>query len=163
IITKMYAGGPTQDENFVAAGWNAQPPQQAMYTNVVAHTCRSCHATNSFPSIRFDQASQMIDTRLGTIESRVCVQHVIPHARRTHELFWTSVGPHMPAQLQVFGDTYKSGANGWQGDLCGQFTPGGPTPASVYTTTIQPIFNANCTVCHNGGSPPAGLNLSASS
>src|SRR5262249_2674493 len=61
IITKMYAGGPPQDENFVAAGWNAQPPQQAMYTNVVAHTCRSCHATNSLPSIRFDQTSQMND------------------------------------------------------------------------------------------------------
>jgi cytochrome c5 len=162
IITKMYAGGPTQDENFVATGWNAQPPQQAMYTNVVAHTCRSCHATNSFPAIRFDQASQMIDTRLGTIESRVCVQHVMPHSKRTHELFWTSVGPHMPAQLQVFGDTYKSGLNGWDGTLCGHFTPGGPTPASVYTTTVQPIFNTNCTVCHNGGSPPAGLNLSAS-
>lgn len=37
----------------------------------------------------------------------------------------------------------------------------GPPPVSIYTSTIQPIFNARCTSCHSGSSPPQGLNLSA--
>jgi hypothetical protein len=37
----------------------------------------------------------------------------------------------------------------------------GPPPVSIYTSKIQPIFNAKCTTCHSGGAPPQGLNLSA--
>jgi hypothetical protein len=37
----------------------------------------------------------------------------------------------------------------------------GPPPVSTYNSTIQPIFNAKCTSCHSGGSPPQGLNLTA--
>ena len=139
----------------------APAAKQVMYRDVVARSCRTCHSTNTFPAIRFDLSSQFID-RLGSIEARVCVQHVMPHAKRTHELFWTSVGPHMPAQLQVFGDTFGNALNGWQGTQCGSFTAGGATPPSPYAP-IQAIWDANCTACHIGGSPPAGLNLSAAS
>jgi hypothetical protein len=122
-----------------------------------------CHASITVdPSLRFDQAGQAI-SRLGQIESRVCAQHVMPHAKVTHDIFWKSVGPHMPAQLQVFGDNYGSGSNGWQGNVCGDFTPGGATPVTFYESSIQPIWNAECTACHVGGSPPAGLNLATNS
>jgi hypothetical protein len=35
----------------------------------------------------------------------------------------------------------------------------GPPPVNLYTSTIQPIFNAKCTVCHAGASAPQGLKL----
>jgi mono/diheme cytochrome c family protein len=160
IISRMYQGGPTQDENFAVAGWESEEAKKAMYRNVIARACRTCHATNYFPDRRFDEAGQVID-RLGQVENLVCAQHVMPHAKRTYDLFWTSIGPHMPAQLQAFGDTYKSGSNGWDGKLCGQFTAGGVTPPSQYTQTVQPIFDAECVACHITGNPPAGLNLQA--
>jgi mono/diheme cytochrome c family protein len=37
----------------------------------------------------------------------------------------------------------------------------GPPPVSIYTSKIQPIFDAKCIACHSGGSPPQGLNLSS--
>jgi hypothetical protein len=37
--------------------------------------------------------------------------------------------------------------------------PGGPPPANLYTSTIQPIFNAKCTACHAGASAPQGMDL----
>jgi hypothetical protein len=161
VITKMYANGPNQDENFAVPGWDAQAVPRNMYKDVVARTCRTCHIANSFAPLKFDQSTQMTDTLLGGVEVRVCSQYVMPHAKVPHDLFWGSFGPSMPAQLQVFGDTFKTGLNGWQGNLCGPFTSGGITPASFFTTTIQPIFDLHCTSCHNGGNPSAGLNLSA--
>ena len=104
---------------------------------------------------------------LSQVESRVCTEHVMPHAKPTHDIFWTSVDPNMVAQLQVFGDNFKSEANAWNGTLCGEFTPGGDTPISYYQDNIQTIWNgvgtdtAACTSCHAGDSPPAGLKLTA--
>lgn len=166
IVTQMYASGPTQNEDFVVSGWNGSAIEQGMYKDVVGRTCRTCHAANLFPTLQLDQSQQAKDL-LGSIESRTCTEHVMPHAKVPHQLFWASVGPHMPAQLQVFGDTFQTGINGWNGTLCGSFTAGGSTPVSFYTSTIQPIWNgvgtgaSACTSCHIGGSPPAGLNLSA--
>jgi cytochrome c5 len=160
IINEMYNPGPDQDEDFVVAGWNATALEQGMYRDVVARTCRTCHAANVSPDLVFDQSSQ-VKNLLGPTELRVCTHHVMPHAKATHEIFWASTGPHMPAQLQIFGDTFTTGADGWLGTRCGVFVPGGSTPVSFYQSTIQPIWDANCTLCHVGGSPPAGLNLSS--
>jgi mono/diheme cytochrome c family protein len=91
---------------------------------------------------------------LAAPETRVCLQHVMPHSKLTHKLFWTSVNPHQPGIFQLFGDTYATGLNGWNGTLCGNFTPGGQTPVTDFTTKIQPIFTANCAVCHAGNSAP---------
>jgi hypothetical protein len=168
VITAMYSSGPIQNENFVITGWNGHPVHQAMYRDVVARACRTCHAANSFPALEFRTAQQAISdpsnaARLGNIEQRVCVQGAMPHAKRTHEIFWTSIGPHMPAILQVFGDTFKTGANGWNGQLCGTFTAGLATPPSLYTTTVYPIWGAKgCNGCHLGSTPAAGLNTADS-
>lgn len=170
VITKMYAGGPNQDENFAISGWQnapSQPLKEQVYKDVVARTCRTCHIANPTPALNFNQASQLID-RLGAVEQRVCVQHVMPHSKVTHKIFWgvPLTPPPTPeaskvAALQVFGDTFKSLVNGWQGNLCGAFTAGGTTPVTFYQSTIQPIFNLNCTGCHIGGAPPENLNLDA--
>jgi hypothetical protein len=160
IIDEMYNPGPNQDETFVVPGWNATNIERGMYRDVVARTCRTCHAANLFPTLVFDQSSQ-VKGLLGSTEIRVCEDFVMPHAKVTHKIFWTSTGPHMPAQLQVYGDTFTTGSDGWLGTRCGEFTPGGSTPVSEYASTIQPIWDNNCTICHAGGSPPAGLNLSA--
>ncbi|MGB8509414.1 MAG: hypothetical protein WCD76_13575 [Pyrinomonadaceae bacterium] len=159
IVDKMYTGGPNQDENFVAAGWNATPLDRGMYKDVVARTCRTCHSANVFASLTFDQTSE-VRSILGQTESRVCDDYVMPHAKVTNRIFWLSVGPHMPAQLQAFGDSVAATTpgTGWTGQRCGEFTPGGSTPASPYDP-IQAIFDANCTACHSGGSPSAGLSL----
>jgi cytochrome c5 len=161
IVDGMYAGGPAQDENFITAGWNATPLDRGMYRDVVARTCRTCHSANVVPSLTFDQTSEMRNL-LSATEIRVCDDYVMPHAKVTNRLFWLSVGPHMPAQLQAFGDSVAASTpgTGWTGQRCGVFTPGGATPASPYDP-IQAIFDANCTTCHSGGSPPQGLNLAA--
>lgn len=169
IITEMYPGGASdQDENFVVTGWDSEPIQQEMYRDVVGRSCRVCHAAQSFPSLQFNQGSQLINI-LGSTEVRVCLEHVMPHSKVTHKRFWTSVGPHQPGLLQIFGDAKGSGLNGWNGTLCGMFIPGGDTPAGAFDTMIQPIFNGMgttpgytpCIACHTGGSPPAGLSLAA--
>jgi hypothetical protein len=163
VINKMYSGpsGPSlQDEDFFVDGWNSQPIEQGMYRNVIAHTCRTCHAANLVTGLRFDQAQQA-KTLLRPIEQRVCEENVMPHAQVTHQIFWNSVGPHMPAQLQIFGDTFHVAGDGWLGTKCGDFTPGGTTPVSLYSSTIQPIFDTHCTICHQGASPPGGLNLTS--
>jgi hypothetical protein len=174
VVTGMYQGNPAQqDENFVVAGWNSHPVHQTMYRDVVARACRTCHIANSFPALRFQTAQQAISdpsnsARLGNIEQRVCVQGVMPHAKRTHEIFWTGntflnnsiTEPYMPGILQLFGDTFGTGGNGWNGQLCGIFTQGQPTPPSIYTQQVHPIWQAKgCTGCHLGNTPPAGLNL----
>ncbi len=180
LITQMYAGGPNQDENLLVSGWQnapGQPLKEQTYREVVARTCRTCHVANTFAPLNFDQAQEFID-RLGSIENRVCAQHVMPHSRVTHDIFWgVEINPPPPpvtpegskvALLQVFGDNFKTAQNGWNGQLCGVFIPGGQTPQSFYQTNILPIFTNNttnpggtCTNCHTGNSPPAQLNLSA--
>ncbi len=164
----MYPGGTPQDqhEDFVVpAGsnsWQTDAASQTMYKVVVANACRTCHVANPAINLRFTDRSQMIDVvagRLGSIESRVCAQHVMPHSKRTHDLFWRSLNPHEPGELQVFGDSIHS--NGWQGNLCGVFTAGGATPPSLFTP-VQAVFTTSggCTGCHIGSSaPPANLGL----
>jgi mono/diheme cytochrome c family protein len=164
IITGMYSGPDpaVQFKDFVVSGWDSQPIDRGMYADVVAKTCRMCHASSPFPELLFEASSGFVNL-LGSIETRVCTNHVMPHAQVTHNIFWSSVGPHMPAQLQVFGDTFGSAANGWNGQLCGVFTPGGDTPITPYEADIQPIWNAHCTGCHTPGGFGDVLHLTAPS
>lgn len=163
LINGWYAGGAlVQNEAYVVPGWNvpAEPLKGQTYRDMVGRSCRTCHVSQLDPDLAFTTTTQFIN-RLGSIEARVCVQHVMPHAKKTHDLFWDSTGPHQPGLLQIFGDTYGNVGNGWDGELCGTYVSGGSTPASDYTTVVQPIWNANCTACHTGGAPPAGLSLAS--
>lgn len=148
--------------------WGGQPAKREMYRHVIGNACRTCHATHPVPALRFVNAPQVISI-LGQVETRVCVQHVMPHAKVTHDLFWLSADdpatpglePHQPGILQAFGDDFGNAGNGWVGNLCGVFTAGGVTPPSAFGDIQSDIFNLQCTSCHVGGAPPGNLNLQA--
>jgi hypothetical protein len=165
-----------QLENAPVPLWNTDPRHSDAYNNVVARSCRTCHVTNNAPSRRFEGGVSGLDTILGLVQSRVCKEHVMPHARRTHDLFWTSLNVSQPARLQVYGDSLNS--FGWQKVglagvdpllLCGQeYTQGGgPPPATSAFTPVSTVFSGNCVGCHNAsnaapgsGFDVAGLDLS---
>ncbi|RKG85085.1 hypothetical protein D7V88_20655 [Corallococcus terminator] len=163
LINGWYTGGALiQNEAYVVPLWSnvpAEPLRAQTYKDLVGRSCRTCHISQLDPDLAFNASTQFIN-RMGSIEARVCVQHVMPHSKKTHDLFWDSVGPHQPGLLQIFGDTYGAGS-GWNGQLCGTYVSGGTTPVTTYTSIIQPIWNASCTACHTGGAPPAGLSLAA--
>ena len=84
---------------------------------------------------------------LGTAQLRVCGDYVMPHALRTHDLFWdvypwdvTSWGPPptpFPTQFQNFGDGV--GGSTWKSGLCTSFINGlVSTPSQFYQHTIRP-------------------------
>jgi mono/diheme cytochrome c family protein len=176
IITALYdawypGDAVPQQQNAVVPLWNADNVHRNAYNNVVAAACRTCHVANPDPDLRFEQPGAGgvgFEGNLGTVQSRVCKEHVMPHARRTHDLFWTSVSPSQPAQLQAYGDTVHTG--GWQvvgtagvdpNLRCGQeFTPGGgPTSPPTAFTPILTIFSGNCGGCHSTVNHFGGLDL----
>jgi hypothetical protein len=167
LVDTWYPGNVTPQKDLAVPLWNATPQQSALYLNVVARACRTCHLTNPAPALRFDReiASGGVsgfEDSLAKVQQRVCKQHVMPHARRTHDLFWTSTNPSQPAQLQAYGDAVKTANPGvnWtiatsQLDIyCGnEYTQGGGV--IVTNTAFSPvssIFSSNCTGCHSDGS-----------
>ena len=158
VITEMYSGADpnVQEEDFAVAGWNTPGLTEDLYKDVIAPSCRMCHIALPVEELRFGSAADF-QARLGPVEERVCDDYVMPHAKVTHRLFWGSVAPHQPATLQLFGDAVATPGDGWLGTRCGENT--GTGPSSVYDTTVQVVYNDNCTVCHAGASPPGGLNL----
>ncbi|MDB5933375.1 MAG: hypothetical protein JWQ01_719 [Massilia sp.] len=183
VIDEMYAGGvATQREAFSVAGWRApaapEPAKAAFYGGMVSNSCRMCHTAQLAPAIRFDTASGFL-AKLSEVGTRVCIQHVMPHAARTHEIFWgiadptvvlPATVPNMAAQLQIFGTQFGPAAD-WVGSggsapafRCGtSFTSGGLTPQSFYQQQIQPLWSGvyGCIGCHSGQTGPAGLGLGA--
>lgn len=169
-----YPGGVApQQENATVPLWSADGVHTNAlhadaYTNVVARSCRTCHVTNNSTLYRFEQPGGTglngFDNRLGVVQTRVCEEHVMPHARRTHDLFWTSLNVSQPARLQVFGDAING--FGWQKVglpgvvatlICGQeYTQGGgPPPATSAFTPVAAVFST-CVGCHNAGNAAAG-------
>lgn len=160
---------PQQEEDVVPL-WSADALHRDIYTGVVARSCRTCHVANPEPNLRFEQPVSAdglgFDGALGKVQSRVCVDHTMPHARRTHDLFWTSVGPNQAGLLQAYGDTLQLG--GWQDVgaagvdsdklLCGnEYTQGGGAP--VVAGAFNPvaiIFSGSCVGCHNAANAAPG-------
>jgi hypothetical protein len=175
LFDTWYPGNVSQQENVPVPLWNINALHANEYDKVVASSCRTCHVANPANTLRFEQpglaAAPGFDRVLGQIQQRVCKEHVMPHARRTHDLFWTSINPSAPAQLQVFGDVLnifgwqKVGVTGLEDPLlvCGpqQYTAGGgaPTPSGAFAP-VATVFSARCTGCHNTDDAPAGLDLS---
>jgi len=187
IVAGMYSGGSlTQHEEFAVTKWQqtAQPKtvvQENFYKRVVSDACRTCHAAQLFSNLQFSSAENFIrDNMLFKAEGRVCTDHVMPHASRTHNIFWgqyweNSFGnftPTIAGQFQAFGDSMKmittapAGWSGtwvtpqWNGHLCAQVYQGaGSTPPSYYSTMVYPLWsrnystnggNARCSGCHGG-------------
>lgn len=166
LVNAWYPGNVIpQIESAVVPLWNTDAAHQTMYRNVIAKSCRTCHVSNTSNNLRFEQPSS-VDSQLGVVQSRVCQDHIMPHARRTHDLFWTSLAPNQPAELQVYGDTLNTG--GWErvgtagvdpSKACGgedefgarTFTPGGGTLASpnAFTPAALGLSAGGCSGCHN--------------
>lgn len=154
-----------QDDQAVVPNWDAATPaspDNRFYRDVFARACRSCHVTSPFGSFVMNDKNQF-RALISTVQARVCDQHVMPHARRTHDLFWTSLSPNMAGRLQQYGQAIP----GWDPTSpdaqCGlSFTPGGNTSVSTFTAEIQPIFTGRCTACHGTAAAfNANLALSA--
>lgn len=171
LIDAWYAGGSaTQLEDAVIAGWdpaNSSSNKHRFYRDVFARACRTCHVAQPFTAPPFTSADDF-ESSISQVQSRVCNQHVMPHAQRTNDVFWTSRNPNMAAFLELYGQTLT----GWLTDPVNQCSQGpvqgGTTLATtVFTGKVLPILTDNCGGCHSttgnanfavGGSPTAVYN-----
>ncbi|RCS57461.1 hypothetical protein DU000_08370 [Parvibium lacunae] len=170
----------TQIHNFTVPGWQVGQSanvsaQDVFYRNVVATSCRTCHIAQPFPQLQFNTSRKFLHLdafnsisgnnnfmMLGTAQSRVCGDYSMPHALRTHELFWDKYpwnvtdwgAPPTPyyQQFQSLGNGFGAPASQWRNDLCTTFLSGSvATPSRFYTQAIQSIWNGKCTACHVSG------------
>lgn len=181
LIGGLYNNGAsaTQIPNFTVPGWPAS--QDSFYQGVIANDCRTCHTAQPYPQLQFNTSDKFLNLAgvisppplgannhlmLGTAQLRVCGDYVMPHALRTHDIFWNvywdvvSWGPPPTphyTQFQTFGDGV--GGPTWKTNLCTSFISGQvPSPSQFYRNSIQPIWNGKCVTCHiTGGSAPFSL------
>jgi hypothetical protein len=186
VVNGLYNNGvsATQILNFTVPQWvtgaSANAPNQAnFYEKVLANDCRGCHIAQPYPQLQFRTSDQFVNLSvfpvstvggasnhlmLGTAQLRVCGDYVMPHALRTHDIFWDIYWdvpnwgpPPAPASVafQTFGDGIPAGAtNTWKPNLCTDFISGTvSSPSQFYQHTIQPIWNAKCVACHIAGGP----------
>lgn len=191
VVDSLYGGGATQLPNATVPGWangaSANAPGQAnFYRKVIAPDCRICHASQPFNQLQFNESDRFLNMTqfnagtaggaanrlmLGTAQLRVCGDYVMPHALRTHDIFWdvywdvaswgAPPSPPMRNEFQNFGDGVPPGSTtSWKAGLCTSFiSTVASTPSNFYQQSIQSIWNAKCVGCHVGNFPPAGLNL----
>ena len=158
LIDEFYLGGvPNQIIEPVVTDWdkaNSGSDTNRFYRDVFGPTCRTCHISQPFSGPPYGTAADF-HSDISTIQTRVCNQKVMPHAKRTHQIFWNSLDPNMPSFLELYGQTLP----GWSdspGSQCGQFYQAGSSPVSVYATEIQPIFDKHCASCHGAGGIASG-------
>lgn len=142
-----YNGPPADDEKF------AESPR--FYREVFAPTCRTCHVSGPLGAPDF-RTKEDFHASITIVQNRVCEERIMPHAKRTNDIFWTSLAPNMPAFLQLYGETIAvSGAGSdWSPvatKQCGQhYEPGDNIPLSAFETEILPILSNRCASagCH---------------
>lgn len=199
VIDGMYAGGvANQKEEFVTAGWLSSTlpntaAQEQFYKRTLGNACRTCHIAQPFQNVSNERAGVDLTFRtardflrsqaitgggsfspFSSAETRVCVDHVMPHALRTHDIFWGqywqnafgAISPTLVAQFQAFGDTIKALPRpagwpaaetwppAWNGQLCGQFFAAGSAPPSYYSSMVHILWSRNlgtrnCITCHS--------------
>lgn len=191
VISKMYSGvlPDHQNINSTVDGWDTGNSanvanQKEFYDDVFTSACRMCHIAQPFESLQFQRSEQFLHLdnnlvpgnnflMLGTVQSRVCGDYLMPHALRTHDLFWgrytdnidpAFIAPNlqMSTRLQSFGDAAVGANQGltWQAGLCSSFiSTNVSNPSNFYQQTIQPIFNSKCVGCHIAGSQAGFLPL----
>jgi hypothetical protein len=150
IDTAFYKGGSaTQREDEVIAGWdptNVASNPHVFYQNVFARTCRTCHIAHPFAVTAF-KTSGDFEARISSVQDKVCIRKIMPHAQRTNDIFWQSLNPNMPAFLELYGQTLP----GWASTgatQCGLFFQPGTTATSTFQSEILPILQTTCGSCH---------------
>lgn len=182
VINGLYTNNTVANQvrDFTIPGWatGAAPNvtgQANFYKRVVADGCRTCHIAQPFSQLQFNTSQKFLHLAafgagnnymmLGTAQNRVCGDYTMPHAFRTHELFWgkyADVGSlqspssfSMATEFQNFGNGIPAPSSNWSNNLCTSFVSSSVvSPSSFYTQSIQPIFNGKCTACHVGGFKP---------
>jgi hypothetical protein len=184
-----HVDSPTELLDSPVTGWQTgqsanAPGQAAFYNSVLANACRGCHSAQPFQQLQFHQSNDFLHVSssevsglnylmLGTAQDRVCGDYVMPHALRTHDVFWGNYSAYLnpaivslpiPQLFQNFGDGISgagaSGAKTWKANLCTSFlSPGATTPSHFYEQTIQPIWNGKCVACHITGGIGSPLTL----
>jgi cytochrome c5 len=151
LINAWYAGGSAdQLEDAVITNWDAANPSSnahRFYKDVFARACRTCHVAQPFTAPVYTSKVDF-ENDIAIVQARVCLQKVMPHAKRTNNVFWTSLNPNMPAFLQLYGQTLA----GWLAldtAQCGLFFQPGTNVQSVFSNEIYPILANNCTTCHS--------------
>jgi hypothetical protein len=150
IDTINPAAQANQLENAVITNWdagNSSSNAHRFYRDVFARTCRTCHVSLPFSAPAFTNKVDF-ENQMGTVQFRVCTQKIMPHAKRTNDIFWTSLNPNMGAFLQLYGQTFPSWSSLGSAQ-CGLFFQPGTTPTSVFATEIYPILVNNCSGCHS--------------
>lgn len=197
LIDGLYAANPAhQNPNFTPAGWQNGASAQALnqadfYQKVIANGCRTCHIANPFTQLQFRTSDEFVNLSapaaptpdtggapnhlmLGTAQMRVCGDYIMPHALRTHDIFWGSYSDisqtpiagvigliSMRQEFQDFGNNIPAGGTGtWKANLCTSFTSSTTPPSNFYKRSIQTIWNSKCVVCHVGANAPQELDLS---
>jgi hypothetical protein len=173
VISGLYNNGAsaTQIHNFTVPGWAAgasanAPNQNVFYQGVVANVCRTCHIAQPYAQLHFNTSDKFLNVNtavstgnhlmLGTAQDRVCGDYVMPHALRTHDIFWNNFWdtvnwgpPPTPfyTQFQTFGDGV--GGTTWKSGLCTSFISNNvSSPSNFYEQVLQPIWNGKCVACH---------------
>lgn len=190
IIDEMYsptnpAGADSQLEDFVVAGWSANPAHQDMYLNVIKPACRVCHASRPLEDngggVTRDLRMQSVQQFLlppanggiaASASNRVCTTREMPHALATYNRFWHSYNPisplegtlYQPSRLQVFFDGVVEPVLGGElGNNC-VTTPAVDDsvieePATL--TLLQNEIFGDCGGCHQGSNFGITMNLSS--
>jgi hypothetical protein len=185
VVAGLYNNGlsSTQIRDFSVPGWQTGASsnvagQSNFYQRVVADACRTCHIAQPFAQLQFNTAQKFLHLLnppapvsannfllLGTAQNRVCGDYVMPHAFRTHEIFWGKYGDignlqsppsvSLPGEFQTFGNGIPAPPAQWSTSLCTSFLSTSITSPSVfYGQSIQPIWSGKCTACHVGAFKP---------
>jgi cytochrome c5 len=151
LIDTWYAGGSaTQLEDAVITNWDAANPNSnahRFYKDVFARACRTCHVAQPLTAPVYTNKGDF-EADITNVQKRVCSEKVMPHAKRTNNIFWTSLEPNMPAFLQLYGQTLP----GWSAldtAQCGLFFQPGTNVQNVFSNQVYPILFNNCTQCHS--------------
>ena len=152
LIDAWYPGGAgNQVDSAVIAGWNTggatNPNHQdnQMYRDVYARACRTCHvAQKTFgatdTTLQFETVADF-KTLIGTVQTRVCHDKVMPHGKRPNQIFWRSLAPNMASFLEIYGQATP----GWQPNpvlQCGLFNSGNPGDVqSFFEGTVFPVLH----------------------
>ena len=110
LITGWYqAGNDDQDNTWTPNDWLGQP-QQGLYHDVVAGSCRTCHVAfdddssqfgiqwTTYAQLKFRRSSGLLADYV------LCQSRFMPHAVVTWRNFWLSSNPHKPAALRDYQD-----------------------------------------------------------
>ena len=112
LISRWYDDGapdasPVRLADVAPNDWNAAP-QDDLYLDVVAVSCRTCHIAqeqdDEVSEIDWDQYAPWVDRR-AAITAFVCAAKFMPHSKVTYNKFWLDTIPvHRPSALGSFED-----------------------------------------------------------